>query len=287
MEAAEVSRAVAAATSVAEGLGLPASHATVLHNSNKLALRLLPGDVMARVAPDGPELAQFEVELALRLAEAGAPVAALEPRVEPRDYQRDGFEVTLWTYYETVTPPVSAAGYAQALHRLHASMRMVDVPTPHFTDRVADLPGHVASTQALDEADRQLLSTRLQDLRQAVLARGAPEQLLHGEPHPGNLLTTKAGPVFIDLETCCRGPVEFDLAHVPIAVSEHYPDADQALLDDCRGLVLAVVAKHRCDPADQFPDGPRALRNLLAALRSGPPWPALDVVMGGQPPGTR
>jgi hypothetical protein len=40
-----------------------------------------------------------------------------------------------------------------------------------------------------------------------------------------------------------------------------------------------VVAKHRCDPGDQFPNGPRALRNLLGALRTGPPWPALDVVM--------
>jgi thiamine kinase-like enzyme len=199
--------------------------------------------------------------------------------VKPRGYQRDGFEVTLWTYYETVTPHISAVGYAQALTRLHASMRTIDVPTPHFTDRVADVPGHIASTHALDDADRQLLSTRLRDLRQAVQDHGAPEQLLHGEPHPGNVLSTKAGPVFIDLETCCRGPVEFDLAHVPAAVSQHYPDADPALLEDCRGLVLAVVAKHRCDPDDQFPDGPRALRDLLAALRAGPPWPPLDVVM--------
>ena len=26
--------------------------------------------------------------------------------------------------------------------------------------------------------------------------------------------TWELGPLFIDLETCCRGPVEFDLAHV-------------------------------------------------------------------------
>jgi hypothetical protein len=279
MEEAEVSRAVAAAMSVAEGLGLPAGHASVLHNSNKLALRLLPCDVFARVAPAGHELAQFEVQLALGLAGAGAPVAALEPRVEPRGYERDGFEVTLWTYYEPVTPQIPAAGYAQALKRLHAGMARIDVPAPHFTDRVADVPGHVASTPALADPDRDLLSSRLRDLRRAVQDRGAPEQLLHGEPHPGNVLSTKAGPLFIDLETCCRGPVEFDLAHVPAAVSEHYPDADQALLQDCRGLVLAVVAKHRCDPGDQFPNGQRALRNLLGALRAGPPWPALDVVM--------
>jgi hypothetical protein len=279
MEASEVSRAVAAATAIAEGVGLPADSASVLHNSNKLALRLLPCDVFARVAPAGHELAQFEVGLALRLADAGGPVAALEPRVAPRGYGRDGFEVTLWTYYEPVTPQISAAGYANALQRLHRGMRTIDVPTPHFSERVADVPGHIASTPALDEADRELLSSRLRDLRRAVEDRGAPEQLLHGEPHPGNVLSTKFGPLFIDLETCCRGPVEFDLAHVPAAVSDHYPDVDQALLRDCRGLVLAVVAKHRCDPGDQLPNGQRALRNLLGALRSGPPWPGLDVVM--------
>jgi hypothetical protein len=77
MEASAVSRAVAAATSIAEGLGLPADEASVLHNSNKLAVRLLPCDVSARVAPAGNGLAQFEVKLTLGLSGAGAPVAAL------------------------------------------------------------------------------------------------------------------------------------------------------------------------------------------------------------------
>jgi len=47
----------------------------------------------------------------------------------------------------------------------------------------------------------------------AIRTATTAEQLLHGEPHPGNVLSTKNGLVFIDLETCCRGPVEFDIAH--------------------------------------------------------------------------
>ena len=66
----------AAAMSTASALGLPVDDAVVLHNSNKLALRLLPGDVFARVAHVGQEVAQFEVELAQRLAETESPVAA-------------------------------------------------------------------------------------------------------------------------------------------------------------------------------------------------------------------
>src|SRR5918999_6392828 len=118
MELSEVTRAIAAATSVAASLDLPANDAIVLHNSNKLALRLLPCNVFARVAHVGQEVAQFEVNLAQRLAETDSPVAALEPRVEPRVYERDGFAVTLWTYYEPVSPrDVAPAEYAQVLAR--------------------------------------------------------------------------------------------------------------------------------------------------------------------------
>src|SRR5436190_1991825 len=145
MRASEVARAVDAAVSVAASLDLSIDEVIVLHNSNNLALRLLPCDVFARVGPVGDEVARFEVELAQRLAETRSPVAALEPRVEPRVHQRDGFAVTLWTYYDPVTPrAVSPADYANALEWLHLGMREVEVPTPHFTHRVASAQELVA-----------------------------------------------------------------------------------------------------------------------------------------------
>ncbi len=114
MEALLVSRAMAAATSLADALDLRVNDAVVIHNSNKLALRLLPCDVFARVALVGQEVAALEVELAQRLAAIASPVAALEPRVEPRVYEGDGFAVTLWTYYEAVTPdPDSPSEYVR------------------------------------------------------------------------------------------------------------------------------------------------------------------------------
>jgi Ser/Thr protein kinase RdoA (MazF antagonist) len=172
------------------------------------------------------------------------------------------------TYYESVAPPeVSPADYADALERLHAGMRKLDVTAPRFTDRVADAQQLVASrdrTPALADADRELLSNTLRTLRRAIEDRGAPEQLLHGEPHPGNVLSTKNGLLFIDLETCCRGPVEFDLAHVPQEVSERYPDADQDLLRESRILVLAMVAAWRWDPGDQSRTGNEPRENSSA-----------------------
>jgi Ser/Thr protein kinase RdoA (MazF antagonist) len=165
-------------------------------------------------------------------------------------------------------------------------MRQLDVTTPHFTDRVAEAQQLVASREQspeLSDADRELLGDTLGSLRRAIGECGAAEQLLHGEPHPGNVLNTSNGLVFIDLETCCRGPVEFDLAHVPEAVSERYADADQQVVSECRRLVLAMVAAWRWDRGDDFPDGRRAGRELVSALRRGPPWPALDVVMRSEP----
>jgi thiamine kinase-like enzyme len=281
MQASEVPRAVAAAMSTASSLDLIVDDAIVLHDSNRLTVRLLPCDVVAQVAPVAHQVAQLEVELAQRLAESGCPLAALEPRVEPRVYERDGFVVTLWTYYEPVTSrEVSPADYATALERLHAGMRKIDIPTPHFTDRVDSAQQLVASrdrTPALADADRELLGDTLRSLRRVIGERGG-EQLLHGEPHPGNLLTTKNGLLFIDLETCCRGPVEFDLAHAPEEVSEHYPGVNQDLLRDCRILVLAMITTWRWDSGDQLPNGRQLGTEWLSQLREALDRKGLDAL---------
>ena len=271
MQVSELRRATAAAMSIASSLDLTADDAFVLQDSNRLTVRLLPCDVLARVAPVAHQVAQFEVELAQRLAESGCPVAVLEPRADPRVYERDGFAVTLWTYYEPAAQEVSPAGYASALGRLHAGMRTVDIVAPHFTDRVERAQRLVASrnrTPALADADRELLGGTLRSLRRVIGDRGAAEQLLHGEPHPGNLLATKNGLLFIDLETCCRGPVEFDLAHAPEEVGEHYPDINQDLLRECRILVLAMITAWRWDQGDQFPNGRQLAEEWLSQLRA-------------------
>jgi hypothetical protein len=49
--------------SIASSLGLTVDDAIVLQDSNRLAPRLLPCDVLARVAPVEHQVAQFEIEL--------------------------------------------------------------------------------------------------------------------------------------------------------------------------------------------------------------------------------
>ena len=173
-------------------------------------LRLLPCDVLARVAPAAHQGAPFEVELALRLAEAGCPVAALEPRVEPASTSgmasrsRCGPTTNPW-HLERSHPPTTqmrSSGCTPACARSMSRRRTSRTESSQAQQLVASRD----RTPALADADRELLGDTLRRLRRAIGERGGGEQLLHGEPHPGNLLSTKNGLLFIDLETCCRGP---------------------------------------------------------------------------------
>ena len=136
IEALEARRAVTAAMSVAAALGVAVDDAVILYNSNRLVARLLPGDIVVRVSPVGWFSAAREVELARLLGEeTDAPVAGLDPRVEPRIFVRDDFEVAMWTYFEPMQSRELPPGdYARALERLHGALRRVDMSAPHFTD---------------------------------------------------------------------------------------------------------------------------------------------------------
>jgi hypothetical protein len=75
-----------------------------------------------------------------------------------------------------------------------------------------------------------------------------------GEPHPANLLSTSRGPLFVDLGTCCRGPVESDVGDAPEEVAEHYPGCDHDLIRRCRVLTRPGSTR-RWRHDDHLPDG--------------------------------
>lgn len=267
--------------SAGRAAGLAVDNAVVLNNSNRLILRLLPCDVVARVAASThPFSTENELAVVEKLAEAGSPVAPLEPRVAPRVFAADGFKVTFWAQLDPVAQPVSPAAYTDGLVRLHAGLGEITIPTSHVMDRIAETEEWVvdhAVTPDLSDEDRALLVNTLRDLRDAIARRRAVEQLLHGEPHPANLLNTNDGPLFIDFENTTYGPVEYDLAWVPEEVAARYPGADAALLDECRGLVLAIIAVSHSRADDQHPGNTRTAE-WIKAVRAGPPWQTLDTV---------
>ena len=196
MEKSDIGPALVAAKALATSLGLRADDAVVLQAANRLTLRLLPANVVARVALVTHRAGdEFELAIAELLAETDGPVAGPDPRVSPQAYVRDPFVVTLWTYYEPVPdPPVSPAEFGEALSALHAGMRTVDVSAPHFMDRVSEARRIVENSDLspeLADHDRVLLIRALRVLPESILRGGSPEQLLHGEPSPGQLASDR------------------------------------------------------------------------------------------------
>lgn len=276
------SAAIEAGRRVAAAEGLDAARALVLQDSNRLTVHLQPCDVVARIAPPSARSgAEREVAVAQRLAAVGAPIAPLDPRVAPQVHDADGFAVTLWEYCRPVPPAdFDAPEYAEALALLHHGMRVAAaIPgLGHVTDRVAEAQGLLddpANPSPIPPQDRDFVRMTLRDIARAVSTCGAPEQVVHGEPHPGNAIRTDGGLVFVDLETCCRGPVEFDVAHAtivdgapPTEVARLYPGADVDLVHDCWRLSLALAIAWRFEPGDDLPDGVARARGWVRQLRS-------------------
>ncbi len=257
LEPVQVRRAVEAASFIARDLDLHVDDAVVVHNSDRITVRLLPCNVLARIGLQAWEEGfRFEAEVVHRLTETDSPVGVLEPRAGPRVYIRDTSAVTLWTYYEQVGD-VAPADYADALIRLHSGLRHIDMAAPHITARVATWVEQVndpGQTPDLPGSERELLRTTFRRVRTAIDWWDTDDQLLHGEPHPGNLLNTRSGPLFIDFHTCQRGPIEYDLAYAPEEVAAHYPGANQQLVHQFRILMWAGITTMRWLREDQFPN---------------------------------
>src|SRR2546430_2602606 len=120
-----------------------------------------------------------------------------------------------------------------------------------FTIRTGSLYGRCLVTLSL--------RSRMGGLRQAPRSKsrsrgGPPERAAPSAP--------------VGLETCCRGPVEFDIAHAPEDVGEHYPAANHDLLRECRILMLAMIATWRWDRDDQLPNGRQLGTEWLSQIRA-------------------
>ena len=247
-------RAVEAAVTLAREHGLRVEEPVVLNDLFSLMVHLKPAPVVARVATRMPRLRSpiaewLEREIAVTefLSDRGAPVVAPSRELPAGPHERDGFWVSFWTYIEPDPDrtPTSSDCSAMLLD-LHAAMRSYpgELPMLGADDITRGLELLGETDEIMSKADVDLLRALAERLRPLWEAPREDAQPLHGDAHPGNLISSRdGGLVWIDFEDACCGPVEWDLATMmDIGAVAKYHDPDPEMLARCTELRTLQVA---------------------------------------------
>ena len=247
-------RAVAAAVALARENGLRVEEPAVLNDLFSLMVRLRPAPVVARVATLMPRLRApiadwlgLDIAVTTFLSDRGAPVVAPSRELPAGPHERDGFAISFWTYVEPDpdrTP--TAADCSAMLPDLHDALRSYpgELPALCANDIPRGLEMLDRGATGLSGTDVDLLRVSAERLRPLWEAPGDEAQPLHGDAHPGNLISTRdGGLLWIDFEDVCLGPVEWDLATImdPGAVAAHHR-SDPEVLARCTELRALQVA---------------------------------------------
>jgi len=258
---------------VASGLGVHVEHAVVLEDWNNTIIRLDPASVVAKVGTShfrDARLESLERELAVaeHLAARGAPVVPPAREVPPGPHRRDGFTVTLWQYVEPIAGgELAAAEMATALGLVHDALSDFDGPLPRFDVELADARRLLQPERSpsLTSVDRRFLLGVVDEL-EATLAAPVGRSL-HGSPHAANWLLSGDGPLLLDFETACLGPVEWDLAALGDEVLGFFPKADRTLISALRRMRSACVAAKCWVAPERAPEVREAANVHLMLLR--------------------
>lgn len=266
-----------AAVAVAKQLGFDVDEPVLVQETNNTVVWLRPHAVIAKVAtrPEGVEGLLLEHRVASALDRLGASVAAPLPEVSPVRHPDTGFVVTLWQRLDhDPNPQPSGSTVGRSLRTLHDALSACDVELPNFRDgleRARRALSDDCRISALRSADRTFLRTAFESLVADVEGRTLTERALHGEPHDGNFLVTRAGLRWIDFEATCRGPLEWDLAFLAADACTQFPNVDNELLNLLRTLNSARVATW-CWDRYQHPDMRWHAHHHLEVVRRN--WPS-------------
>lgn len=236
-----------AAVGIASKFGLVINDPVVLHDSNNTVVWLRPHAVVAKVATGHHLRLDLEIAVGRHLVACGAPVIAPADALPPVPHHLGGLEATFWTYVGHADGQEPDEGeLASALYSVHQALDTFPGALPDLDaelDGVAAVLSDPARAPALGTADRALLLSALSLLREDLGDRASPRRALHGSPHSGNVLRVQGQVAFIDFETACRGPLEWDLAHIGDGALRAYPGGfDPTALSVCQGLVSVKTA---------------------------------------------
>lgn len=271
-----VQDAADAAVRVATTLGLDVGQPVMMRSTNNVVTWLKPAPVVAKVARKGRNQLGWEQTVAVSALRHGGPVVGPSELIRATVHAWGDWEMTFWPYHpqdEEHAPDASDLG--RALGQLHGALdlaAMTDTPDlPNWDEAPRDVLRRLddrAFARPLAQADRDLLRRAL-DRVDEITFMSAHERALHGSPHAYNVVVAEGEVRFIDLETACRGPVEWDLCHLDPAVADAYaPGHSPAALTVARLVVSAMVSALCWEAVNRGPDMRWHAEHHLTAVRA-------------------
>ncbi len=220
------------------------------------------------------ESLERELAVAIHLAARGAPVIRPTQEVPAGPHHYRGLMLTLWQYVEPI-PGASVAPeqMATALTLVHDALAHFKPPLPRFIVELDDARRLLQRQRSprLEPPDRRYLLDTVSELQTALGSLGGAWQPLHGSPHAANWLPSEDGPLLLDFETACQGPVEWDLAALADDALGRFPAADHELISIMRRMRSVCVAAKCWVSPDRSPEVREAAEVHLNLLRGQQP----------------
>jgi hypothetical protein len=210
------------------------------------------------------------VAVVAHLAARGAPVVPPTRDVPAGPHRWQDLELTLWQYVEPARGDGLDAGeMAAAIQVVHEALADFEGSLPAFTIELEDARSLLQPDRspALRSADRRFLSGVVNDVEAALRTVKSAWRPLHGSPHDANWLQTRDGPLLLDFETACLGPIEWDLAALDDKELAFFPDVDRELITLMRRMRGVCVAAKCWVAPERAPELREAADAHLKLLR--------------------
>jgi thiamine kinase-like enzyme len=250
---------IQAAVRVANHLGLRVGQPLLIQETNNTVVWLRPHSIIAKVGThaDSTDMLILEHKVASALTTLGAPVVPPLTNVPPLQDSETGFMVTLWSRLDhDLNAAIEDHVVGSSLHQVHEGLSESNLALPSFRDGLRRAQVALADDSriaALATDDRVFLRAALADLLARLDEHSFSEQGLHGDPASGNYLMTPSGLRWIDFESACQGPLEWDLAFLSDDVRATFKDVDVQLLELLITLKSAFIATW-CWVQARFPE---------------------------------
>jgi aminoglycoside phosphotransferase (APT) family kinase protein len=244
---------VGVARALARTLGLGVVDPILLKAAHHTSLLLTPPSIVARIQSADPvekawATAGRELAIARHLAGRGLPVLAPLEAALAGPHVLDGCVVSFWPHIEhaPLRRQADMVVAARGLRAIHEAL--VDfggaLPSYHASvDQCWTVLAGMPLAAFPAPTDKEFLTERFLALRHQLETPGAPTRVLHGDAHKRNVLVGAHGPVWIDFESVCRGPLEFELTTLPRYAHGHVGKTDARLIDlftDLKSVCVAV-----------------------------------------------